>query len=121
MSSEQRVTSLSLGKANFLPSIDDNHCDRIICVSAMTIVLIMVMYKVLQCTGKQEMSYPFPNRKILYSSKLKEFANDNHKFDENDRKFSKQVENVLGKGEVTRCEQFLLCPQCFQMTCTADT
>ena len=43
---------------------------------------------------------PFPNTKILDSSKLKEFADDNFKFDESDRMFSKQVENTVGKGEI---------------------
>ena len=36
-------------------------------------------------------------------------------------KFSKQVENTLGKGEIAHYKQFLLFPQCFQKTCTADT
>ena len=31
---------------------------------------------------------PFPKRQILDSSKLKEFADDNFKFDENSREFS---------------------------------
>ena len=39
----------------------------------------------------------------------------------NGRKLSKQVENTEGKGEIARHEQFLLFPQCFQKTCTADT
>ena len=34
------------------------------------------------------------------SSKLKEFADDNFKFDENGRKFSKRVENTVGKVEI---------------------
>ena len=33
----------------------------------------------------------------------------------------KWVENTVGKGEIARYEQFLLFPQCFQKTCTADT
>ena len=37
---------------------------------------------------------PFPND-ILDSSNLKEFADDNFKFYENGRKFSKQVENNI--------------------------
>ena len=61
------------------------------------------------------------NDKILDSSKLKEFADDNIKFDENGNKFSKRVENAVGKGEIARYEQFLLFPQCFRKTCTADT
>ena len=54
---------------------------------------------------------------ILDSSKLKEFADDNFKFDENSIKLSKQVENTVGKGEIARHEQFLLFPQCFQKAC----
>ena len=48
-------------------------------------------------------------------------ADDNSKFNENGRKFSKRVENTVGKGEIARKEQFLLYPQCFQKTCPADT
>ena len=55
--------------------------------------------------------------KILDSSKLKEFADDNFKFDEIGRKLSKQVESTVGKGEIARHEQFLLFPQCFQKAC----
>ena len=57
----------------------------------------------------------------LDSSKLTVFADDNFEFDENGRKFSKRVENAVGKGEIARYEQFLLFPQCFQKTSTADT
>ena len=45
---------------------------------------------------------------------MKEFADDNLKFDENSRKLSKQVENTVGKGKSARYEQFLLFLQCFQ-------
>ena len=55
-----------------------------------------------------------PNDKILDFSKLKEFADDNFKFDKNGRKLSKWVENTVGKEEIARYEQFLLFPQCFQ-------
>ena len=54
---------------------------------------------------------PFPNNKD--SSKLREFADNNSKFGENGRKFSKQVENTVGKGEIACHEQFLFVPQCF--------
>ena len=50
-----------------------------------------------------------------------ESADDNFKFDENGRKFSKWVENTVGKGEIACYEQFLLFRLCFQKTCTADT
>ena len=54
---------------------------------------------------------PLPNNKFSDSSKLKVFADYNFKFDENGRNFSKRVENTVGKGEITRNEQFLLFPQ----------
>ena len=60
---------------------------------------------------------PLPDDKILDWSKLKQFADDNFKFEENDRKLSKRVENTVGKGEIARYEQFLLFPQCFQKAC----
>ena len=50
-----------------------------------------------------------------------ELADDNFILDENGRKFSKWVENTVGKGEIARYEHFLPVPQCFQKTCTADT
>ena len=56
----------------------------------------------------------------MHASKLKEFADDNFKFDGNGRQFSKWVENTVGKGEIARYEQFLFFPQSFQKTCTAD-
>ena len=62
-----------------------------------------------------------PYDRFSDSSHLNEIADDNFKFDENGRKFSKRVENTVGKGEIARYEQFLLFPQCFQKTCTADT
>ena len=61
------------------------------------------------------MNEPFTRRQILDCSKLKEFADNN--FDENGRKLFKRVENTEGKGEIDRCEQFLLFPQCFQKGC----
>ena len=48
---------------------------------------------------------------------MKEFADKNFKFHENEGKRSKQVENTVGKGEIARYEQFLLFPQCFQKAC----
>ena len=60
---------------------------------------------------------PFPQKKqSLDSSKLKEFADDKFKFDENGRKLSKWVENAVKKGEIAHYERFLLLPQCFQKT-----
>ena len=51
---------------------------------------------------------------------MKEFSDDNSKFDEKGKKLSKRVENTVGKGEIAHYEQFLLFQQCFQKTCTAD-
>ena len=58
---------------------------------------------------------------MLDSSELKEFADDNFKFDENGKKFSKWVETTVGKDEIARYEQFILFTQCFRKTCSADT
>ena len=63
----------------------------------------------------------FPKRQILDSSKLKKLADGNFEFDENGRKFSRWVENTVGKGEIAYHEQFLLYPLCFLKTSTADT
>ena len=48
---------------------------------------------------------------------MKQSADDNFEFHENSRKFSKQIENTVGKGKIARYEQFLLFPQCFQKAC----
>ena len=48
---------------------------------------------------------PLPDDKILDWSKLKQSADDNFEFDVNSRKFSKLIENTVGKGEIARCEQ----------------
>ena len=39
---------------------------------------------------------------FIDSSKLKEFADDNFKFDEKGRKLTKRVENTVRKGEIAR-------------------
>ena len=59
--------------------------------------------------------YPFQN------DKLKEFADNNFIFNEKGRKILKQAENTVRKGETPCDEQFLLLPQCFERTCTANT
>ena len=63
------------------------------------------------------MFVPLPDDKILDWSNLKQFADNNFKFYENSRKFSKRVENTVGKEEIAHYEQFLLFPQCFQKDC----
>ena len=60
---------------------------------------------------------PITRWQILDSSKLKEFADNNFKFDENGRRLSERVENTVGMGEIARCEQFLRFPQCVQKAC----
>ena len=59
---------------------------------------------------------PLPDDKFQ-TSKLKDFADDNFKFDKNGRKLSNRVENTGGKGEIACYEQFLLFLQCFQKAC----
>ena len=62
----------------------------------------------------------FRKPQILGSSKKSGFADDNFKFDENGRKFSKRVENTGGKGEIAHYEQFLVFLQYFQKTYAVD-
>ena len=53
---------------------------------------------------------PITRQQILDSSKLIVFADDNFKFDKNGKKLSKGVENIVGKREIARYQQFLLFP-----------
>ena len=66
------------------------------------------------------MHYSFP-RQILDSSKPKRFCRRQiFKVDENGGKFSKRVENTVGKREIALYEQFLFF-RSFQKTFTADS
>ena len=56
---------------------------------------------------------PFPNDKFWTIPNWKCYADNNFKFDENGRKFSKRVENNMGKRETACYKQFLLFLQCF--------
>ena len=56
----------------------------------------------------------------LFGKGLKEFVDDNYKMDK-DGRFSKRVENTVGKIEIACYEQFLLFSQCFQKTVTGTT
>ena len=62
------------------------------------------MYQTMELKGKGLKLYSLTHYQtiILDSSKLKEFADNDFKFDENGRKLSKQVENTVGKGEIAR-------------------
>ena len=81
----------------------------------------MLIQKHKSSSGSNQFAYPFAKRQILDSSKMKEFADYNSKFNKNGRKVSGLVENTAGQGEIARYEQFLLFPQCFQKTCKTDT
>ena len=48
--------------------------------------------------------------KPFQNNKMKEFADNNSKSDDNGRKFSRWVENTMGKGEIAHYKQFLLFP-----------
>ena len=71
------------------------------------------------CIGEwvEHLTKPITRQQILDSSKLKEFTDDNLKFDENGRKLPKRVEKNVGKGEIARYEHFLILPQFFQKDC----
>ena len=63
-----------------------------------------------------ELVNPLAYDNILDWSKLKQSADDNFEFDVNSTKFSKLVENTVGKEEIAH-EQFLPFPQCFLKVC----
>ena len=50
--------------------------------------------------AKFDIVNPFQNDKFLDSSKLEELPDDNFKFVETGKKFSKPIENTVGKGEI---------------------
>ena len=50
---------------------------------------------------------------ILDSSKLKEFADNSFKYDEDGRQFFKWIKSTVGKEEIAHFEQFLLFLHCF--------
>ena len=58
---------------------------------------------------------------MLDSSKLKKFVDNNFKFDENGGNSQKGWKTSWEMEKKPCYEQFLLSPQCFQKTCTADT
>ena len=60
------------------------------------------MKHIRRCHDRRDMTLafnPFPNDKFQNLPNWK-FANDNSKFDKNDRNFSKWVEITVGKGEM---------------------
>ena len=94
---------------------------RKLSLNGKTLTLFSASFRSGQCNSPGLPGSTLFQTTILDSSNLKEFADDKFEFDENTRKFSKRVENTVGKGEISRYEQFLLFQQCFQKTCTANT
>ena len=96
------------------PVGDRNHHDRNICHLEMFLIwsspkknichfdILKQVYMIYGLTH-----YQTTNFRLF---QLKEFADDNFKFDENGSKLSKWVENIVGKGEIARYEQSLLFP-----------
>ena len=56
----------------------------------------------------------FTKPEIFDTSKMKEFADDNFKFEGNGRMFPKRIENTEEKREMACYAQFLIFPQSFQ-------
>ena len=63
---------------------------------------------------------PFPNDKFLTLPNSKSLQTTVSNVMKMAEKFSKSVENTVGKGEIACYEQFLPFPRCFQKTYTAD-
>ena len=65
-------------------------------------MLIMGMFSFFPCflTASFRFLNPFPKQQILDSFKLNVFADDKFKLDEDGKKFYRQVETSVGKGEI---------------------
>ena len=76
--------------------------------------LFLLSCNVFYLTKDKTLNLTLSTRQVLDSFKLNELADYNFKFEENEKKFCKKVQNTVGKGAV------FLFSQCFQKTCTAD-
>ena len=112
----EKFKKLRLKSSKVMQLLDKNLNDLIV-ISVLFFVRFVCLYSRQLSMGSLFAFNPLLDDKFLDSSKLKEFADDNFKFDENSRKLSKRVENTVGKGEIARYEEFLLFPQCFQKAC----
>ena len=56
----------------------------------------------------QKAYFPGASKGVIEWEWVKEFGDDNFKFDENGRKFYERVQITVGKEEITHYEQFLL-------------
>ena len=66
-----------------------------------TVINILLIKKIQDLSEMKSLVVnSFPNDIFFYSSNLKEFADENFKFDEIGRKLSKWVENTVGKGKI---------------------
>ena len=63
---------------------------------------------------------PFPNDKLLDSTKLKAFLDDNSTLPEKIISVYDRIENIVEKGENAGYQHFLLFPQCFQKATISD-
>ena len=61
---------------------------------------------------------PLPDLPVLVFSNSA--ANKDMKYGQMGIQLSDGVENIVGKGEIARIEQFLLFPQCFQKLSVVD-
>ena len=64
---------------------------------------------------------PLPHMAILGSTNSAEKKDMMSKFGQMGIQLSNWVENIVGKGEIARYEQFLLFPQCFQKLSVVDS
>ena len=60
-------------------------------------MILFTVIKTLELWFMWQRFDPFPKRQLIDSSKLKEFADDNFKFEEKWHKVSKRIENTVGK------------------------
>ena len=96
---------------------DNSHCNRI----HPSLTAVHCFYN--DYVGKQPVAWreycvdywfnPFPNDKVLDTTELKAFADDNLNIAKMMISLLDRVENTMDKGENAGYQHFLLFPQCF--------
>ena len=96
-----------IGKLPWIQRLARKHFDKLICLIFlwMTTTLFQHFFSYFNS---------LPNNKILDWSKLKAFSDDKLKVAKIMISVFDGIENIVGKGENSGCQHFLLFPQCFQ-------
>ena len=85
----------------------DNHQDMVT-TEALLYSLIYLGWQMSYCRGVAFLNLTLSRKTNVNFFQMREFADDNFKFDDNSRKFSKLIENTVEKGENAHHENIKL-------------